>query len=177
MGAWGGGLYESVSHPVLIGRAFSLTVQDHAMDLIAGQMSEDLKVNMNFIGDPEHYNCDHRTQSKSVGDTRRHLNEGHFTRVFSSYKNTDNIDLLITGPHACVILAAKAMQVGADISEEQRQYLRSIYKRCGLHREGIEQMGKALEDYVNGTPHKLVEPDRTEHNIQQAFDNARAEAV
>lgn len=144
------------------------------MDLIAGRMSEDLHLNVNFIGDPEHYHSSHGTQSKSVGDTRRHFNKGHFTRVFDKYKNVGYVDLNLTGPHACVVLAAKAMNLGAQISDEQRQYLRSNYKECGLHKEGIEQMGKAIDDYVNGTPYELVEPDRTDHNIRIAFDGARA---
>ncbi|ETN36305.1 uncharacterized protein HMPREF1541_08582 [Cyphellophora europaea CBS 101466] len=144
------------------------------MDLIAGTLSDDLKINVNFIDDPDHYDCEHSTQSKSTADTRRHLNEGHFTRVFNKYKATQHVDLLLTGPHACVILSAKAMNVGANISSAQREYLRSIYKKCGLHKEGIEQMGKALDEYINGTPYELKEPDRTDHNIQMAFDEARS---
>lgn len=149
------------------------------MDLIAGQMSDDLGVNVDLIDEPEQDDSDHppQSKSKSKSETRSYLNQGHFTRVFNQYKSIDYIDLLITGPHACVILAARAMNVGADISDEQRQYLRSIYKRCGLHKEGIEQMDKALDEYVNGTPYQLIEPDRTDHNIQMAFDNARAIAV
>ena len=174
MGAWGGGIYESVGFSPSSRIRCTDDIQDHAMDLIAGKMSEDLRVNINFIDESDHYDCDHKTQSKSKAGTRNYLNKGHFTRVFNQYKNIKHIDLLITGPHACVILAAKAMNVGANISDEQRQYLRSIYKKCGLHKEGIEQMGKALDDYINGNPYELIEPDRTDHNIQMAFDSARA---
>jgi hypothetical protein len=149
------------------------------MDFVAGKMSDDLKINMNFINNPEHYNCDHSTQSKSTRGTRRHLDKKHFTRVFNVYKAADYVDhaKLIRGPQACVILAARAMKVGANISDEQREFLRANYKNCGLYREGIEQMGKALDDYVTGTPYELVEPDRTDHNIQISFDEAREKAT
>lgn len=142
-----------------------------------GDMSKDLRVNINFIGAEQHYDCDCEVRSKSKAGTRDHLKKGHFTRVFNKYKNIQRVNLDITGPHACVILAAKAMNVGANISVEHRQYLRSIYKKCGLHREGIEQMGKALDDYVNGTAYELIEPDRTDHTIQIAFDRARDEVT
>lgn len=149
-------------------------LQDHICDLVAGKMSEDLRIAVNYIDIPDYYRAALKTKPKSKAAIRTHLNKGHFTRVFIDYKNTEHVDLLITGPHACVILAAKAMNVGANITIEQRQYLRSIYKKCGLHKEGIEQMGKALDDYVNGTPYQLIEPDRTDHNIQMAFNEAKA---
>jgi hypothetical protein len=85
--------------------------------------------------------------------------------------------MLITGPHACCVLAAKAMSVGANISEAQIDYLRTVYKRCGLHKEGIEQMAHALDNYKSGTSYQLIEPDRTDHNIQMAFDDARCKAL
>ena len=61
-----------------------------------------------------------------------------------------------------MLLAATAMRVGAAITNEQKEYLRSQYKHCGLMREGIEQMGKALQEYKSGQPYKLPEPDRSE---------------
>lgn len=150
-------------------------LQDHVCDLVAGKMSEDLRIAVNYIDIPDYYRAALKTHPKSKAAIRKHLNKGHFTRVFIEYKNTTDVQPpLITGPHACVILAAKAMNVGANITADQRQYLRSIYKKCGLHMEGIEQMGKALDDYVNGTPYTLIEPDRTDHNIQMAFDGAKA---
>jgi hypothetical protein len=39
-------------------------------------------------------------------------------------------------------------------------------------------MEKALADYPNdGTPYSLIEPDRTDHNIYIAFEDARVKVV
>jgi hypothetical protein len=65
------------------------------------------------------------------------------------------------GNYFCVLLAAAAMRFGVKITKEQRQYLKSQYKICGLVKEGIEQMAKALERYKDGKPYKPEEPTRT----------------
>lgn len=94
------------------------------------------------------------------------------------HRDTNLRDMFgVSGPHACVLLAARAMSVGADISNEQRVYLRQVYRKCGLYKGGIEQMAKALDEYKSGTEYELVEPDRTDQNIAMAFNEARSKAI
>ena len=69
---------------------------------------------------------------------------------------------MASGAYHCIILATVAAQVGAKISDEQREYLHSRYKAVGLYKEGIWQFGKLLDNYKSGEKYKLEEPDRTE---------------
>lgn len=107
-------------------------------------------------------------RADGIDDTRAHLDNGNFARVFEKYMNiketTYMIDLghFASGTYACVLLAAAAMLVGAKISEEHKLYLKKNYKACGLMKGGIGQMSKALEEYTNGKPYELEEPDRTD---------------
>ena len=97
----------------------------------------------------------------------------------NKYMNKKGIDVgreAMTGPENAIILTAKAMSVGARITDGQKSFIRREYKRCGLNREGIEQVGKALDEYVSGTPYKLPEPDRSTHNIHDSHESARSEA-
>lgn len=180
MGCWGGGLFESVS--ISVRHPPSLNIgQDHVQDFLIG-LSRDVGANICRIGDPDEAgteNDDEPDDYKPIRaeDARKHLNDGNFTRVFEKLKKEGTQDFMINAGHACCILSATAMRVGADISTEQRDYLKSVYKKCGLYKEGIEQMAAAVKDYENGTPYQLINPDTTDQNIQQAFDAARAKAT
>ena len=67
----------------------------------------------------------------------------------------------------CILLMVLAMNVGARVSDAQKDYIRGNYKKAGLMLEGIEQIGRALDEYTSGTPYKLVNPDRTQHEAAQ----------
>lgn len=54
------------------------------------------------------------------------------------------------------------MKFGARITQEQKDYIRSKYKSAGLMAEGIEQVGRALDEYKTGVPYDLIKPDRSE---------------
>lgn len=41
----------------------------------------------------------------------------------------------------------------------------------------MEQMKVALEEYENGIPYELVEPNRDDQNIYNAHESARADAM
>ncbi|KPI41932.1 uncharacterized protein AB675_5682 [Cyphellophora attinorum] len=173
---WGGGILES----------------DRALDAVSGDLSQDLGVNLNFIGDSEHFagnpECTHDPKARSVEDTRLYLNQGNFDRVFRKYQmktgrnvfpdGENGVRQVVTGPEACSFLVAKAVMVGARIRNKQLEWLKANYKKAGLCKEGIEQMEKALADYPNdGTPYHLIEPDRTDHDIYHAFEEARAKIM
>lgn len=103
------------------------------------------------------------------------------TRVFNKYKKQGgaviDLKMCLNAREMCVILAVKGMEFGAKLSDSQRSALRAMYKRAGLSREGIWQFGIALDEYVNGTPYELKEPDRTDHNIYIRFESARYKAL
>ena len=138
---------------------------------------------MHFTGQSDHYandtSCEHEPKARSAEDTRVYLDRGNFSRVFNKYMNKKGMDVgreAMTGPENAIILTAKAMSVGARITDGQKSFIRREYKRCGLNREAIEQIGKAFDEYVSGTPYKLPEPDRSTHNIHDSHESARSEA-
>lgn len=153
--------------------------QDHVKDLIKEQMSKDLGVKIwrNGQEGPLGSGINPERHRVSIDCARDHLNRGNFTRVFEKYKKAEYLDLLITGKHACCVLVAQAMLVGADVSTQQKEFVRGVYKACGLHKEAIQQMGTALEEYTNGQPYCLIEPDRTDHKIQFNFEKARCKTL
>lgn len=98
----------------------------------------------------------------SIKHSRKHLDAGNFARVFSKYMVMKETPYLFSlscpsagGAYCCVLLAAAAMRVGATITDEQRAYLKSQYRGCGLMKEGIEQMEQALQKYRSGKPYKV----------------------
>ena len=97
----------------------------------------------------------------SIKQSREHLDSGRFDRVFSKYMGMKETEYLFSlscppagGAYCCVLLAAAAMRVGAMITDEQKAYLKSQYRGCGLMKEGIEQMEQALQKYKSGKPYK-----------------------
>ena len=108
-------------------------------------------MDMYNIGDPQANTSDksdsedEEPKTVSVEDARKHLNDGNFARVLSKYMNTAEMPLMFMGrfpgTHAAMVLAAVGMGIGADISPEQRAQLSGVYKKCRMHKEGIEQMG------------------------------------
>ncbi len=96
----------------------------------------------------------------STKETRTHLDAGPFSRVFDKYKVMKETPYLFNlscppagGNYCCILLAAAAMRVGATVTDEQRAYLKSQYRGCGLMKEGIEQMEQALQKYKSGKPY------------------------
>lgn len=75
----------------------------------------------------------------------------------------------------CILLMVVAMKVGAKVSDAQRAYVRSNYKKAGLMLEGIEQIGRALDEYTSGTPYELVDPDTTQYDADQKREKEYAE--
>jgi hypothetical protein len=125
-----------------------------------------------------------RIKTMTAAETRTHLDNGNFTRVFNKYKAKEVTDHMFGlswpmagGNYLCVLLAAAAMKVGANITDEQREYLESQYKRCGLMSEGIEQVEKALKNYKNGIPYELEAPDRTRATREMEARNAESRST
>lgn len=56
-----------------------------------------------------------------------------------------------------VILCCLSFRVGANISDEQREYAWSIHRSAGLFKEGIKQFRKALDEYEPGKPYDFEE--------------------
>lgn len=181
MGAWAGGVTDSVSS-ISISIVCPLTsLEDHVSQFIEGRMHKDIGLPRFKIRaePPEAWEAG-IAAFQSIN--REHHNKGNFTRVFDMYKREEKVTegqgpYTITGGYACCILAVHAMSVGADISNDQRDYLRSIYKKCGMHKEGIEQIGRALDEYENGKIYTLIEPDDTDNRIRVAFEVARKKAL
>lgn len=100
-------------------------------------------------------------------ETRAHFDAGNFDRVFAKHQHSKDKHLVtlsseVDGSYMCILLVTLAMQVGAMITDAQRDYIRSNYQKAGLMVEGIEQIGRALDEYKCGTPYELIKPDRTE---------------
>lgn len=85
-----------------------------------------------------------------VASCRIAFNAGLFTRLFDKYKACGKHYKKYGAKYYVVILVYLAMSVGATISSEQLDYVRSIYKSAGLFKEGVQQMGEALRNYKSG---------------------------
>ena len=132
-----------------------------------------------IVSDLEHelgigidYDKDESESSKSPQEKRAHLDNGHFDRIFAKHQGSKepyplSLTSVVDGSYMCILLMVVAMKVGAKLSNAQRDYVRNNYKKAGLMLEGIEQIGRALDEYKSGTPYELVNPDRTLHEAAQ----------
>lgn len=68
------------------------------------------------------------------------------------------------------------MKFGARVTRAHKDYIRSKYKSAGLMKEGIEQVGRALDEYKNGVPYTLIEPDRSEAKAAKKIEEDQAKA-
>lgn len=131
-------------------------------------MSAEIGMNITYIGDPDEHKAKWPDNDDCFipvreADARNHLNNGHFTRVFNEYKDAG-------GDYSCCLLAAMAMRLGANISFEQRVYLRTVYRECIPFPEGVFQMRVALREYRNGFPYELVDIDDGDCNMYEIAD-------
>ena len=153
-GAWGGALLESDQDQDIL---CSITGE-------LGEESYQRPTDILATGVPM------RKDDETPEKVKAKLDAGAFNRLFDKFKNEDTrttgMFFMASGSYHCVILAVLAAQVGARISDEQKEYLRSKYKAVGLYKEGIWQFGKLLDNYKTGLKYNLEEPDRTEANAR-----------
>lgn len=132
-------------------------------------MSAEIGMDITKIGDPDAYKAKWPDDDDFIpvreADARNHLNIGNFTRAFNEYRNAQ-----YGGEYSCCLLAAVAMRLGANISLDQRTYLRTVYRECIPFPEGVFQMKVALREYRNGVPYELVDIDDGDCNMYEIAD-------
>lgn len=135
MGAWGYGLFES----------------DQALDLLAN-ISDMAGVNLGLIGflDANDNLKGERPPIMSIHDTKAHLDNGVFNRIFNFLK-TDDDDYLLC------LFVCKGMEAGAHISKKQLTHLKKASKRVDRRVifGGVQQIELAVEEYNSGEPYRL----------------------
>ena len=100
---------------------------------------------------------DPRPDGIGLRASRLALNSGLFDRLFNKYKACGSFYKKYGGKYFTVILCCLSFRVGANISDEQREYAWSIHRSAGLFKEGITQFRKALDDYEPGKPYDFEE--------------------
>ena len=80
----------------------------------------------------------------SVEDTRKHLDNGHFNRVFDLLK-------LQARHESILLLAGSAMKVGAKITKRQRNYIKRVSRMAYRGQDLFidKQIKYALKEYEN----------------------------